>query len=81
MECDVCGAEYEPPPERMSFLCAACRANGGRRNKVDDPTPEEIAARCAEVREGWSQRERERRDVRSGRPEWEVTRGRVLKDD
>jgi hypothetical protein len=34
----------------------------------DDPTPEEIAERCAEIRAGWSEAERRRRLVTPEEP-------------
>jgi hypothetical protein len=43
-----------------------------RRTRQADPSPAEIAERCAEIRAGWSEAERERRlryDWRNPAPE------------
>lgn len=42
--------------------------------RAKDPTPEEIAARCAEIRAGWSDYVRERRQAAVGAVPWEIER-------
>jgi hypothetical protein len=41
-------------------------------NPSEDPTPEEIALACAEIRKGWSEITRQSRAVRGKTLNWEV---------
>lgn len=54
----------------------------GNQIPEHDPTPEEIAAECAKIREEWSEAETWRRAgyLSGRRPHWTVPRGRVSAD-
>lgn len=56
--CGAIAAEYGLPyRSRFSNMI-------GTSNSVIDPTPEQIAERCAEIRSRWSESEKERRALR-----------------
>jgi hypothetical protein len=41
-------------------------------DRMTDPTPEELEAKAAEIRRGWSREEREKRMVGPGRRRWTI---------
>lgn len=67
-QCPVCGKWKKTVSVTCSIKCA--RQAFPQKTRHVDPTPEEISSACAEIRAGWSEEEKRRRQglVKADRP-------------